>query len=97
MPTVHETNDGQLIEEVRGLRGEMRELLTKLLGDATAENPHGRIPRLETQVADHEDRLGILEGIKQRAGGAGWLIALAVGGVDLIYHLSSIAQALMKH
>jgi hypothetical protein len=83
----------ELTDEVRGLRADFRVILTKMFGaDDSTENPQGRIPRLESQVADHEERIGILEGLKQRAGGAGWLIASLVAATDLIYHVVVITR-----
>jgi hypothetical protein len=86
----------ELTNEVRGMRGDLRDTLTKLFGDATAENSHGRVPRLEMQVDDHEKRLGTLENLKQRGAGAWWLILRAAAVVaftaDLLYHFAAFVM-----
>lgn len=86
----------ELTNEVRGMRGDLRDTLTKLFGDATAENSHGRVPRLETQVDALEKRLSILEALKQRGAGA-WGMILRIAAVvtvcgDLLYHISEIVR-----
>ena len=53
----------ELTEEIRGMRADFRNALTKLFGDAETENAHGRIPRLETRADDHEKRIGVLGAI----------------------------------
>ena len=87
-------NFHELTDEVRGLRADFRVILTKMFGtpDEKSENPQGRIPRLELQVASHEERIGVLESLKQRAGGAGWLVAAVVGLIEVAYHLLAIAR-----
>lgn len=81
----------ELTNEVRGMRGDLRDTLTKLFGDATAENSHGRVPRLEMQVDDHERRLDTLDALKQRGAGAWWMVlrvaAVIIVGADLLYHI----------
>lgn len=85
------TTSSELTEEMRGLRGDLRVILTKLFGaDDSTENPQGRIPRLEAQVSDHESRIGLLESLKQRASGAGWLVATIMAVIDLLYHLLTL-------
>ncbi len=73
------------------MRGDLRDTLTKLFGDATAENSHGRVPRLEMQVDDHERRLDTLDALKQRGAGAWWMVlrvaAVIIVGADLLYHI----------
>lgn len=92
----HETGMTELTDEVKGLRGDLREILTKLFGDANIENPHGRIPRIEYHVADHERRIDVLETLKTRAGGAWWfvgrVVAWAVIAADLMYHVVTIVR-----
>lgn len=92
----HETGMTELTDEVKGLRGDLREMLTKLFGDANVENPHGRIPRLESQVDNHEHRIGTLEALRQTAGGAWWLFGKIVVGMalvgDLAYHIFSMVR-----
>jgi hypothetical protein len=86
----------ELTNEVRGMRGDLRDTLTKLFGDATAENSHGRVPRLEMQVDDHEKRIDTLETLKQRGAGAWWVIlriaAVVTVCADLLYHISEIVR-----
>lgn len=75
------------------MRADLRVVYTKLFGDEMPmENAHGRIPRLESQIADHEQRLGVLESLKQRAGGAGWLVAAVVGLIEVAYHVFAIVR-----
>jgi hypothetical protein len=86
----------ELTNEVRGMRGDLRDTLTKLFGDATAENSHGRVPRLEMQVDDHEQRIDSLEALKQRGAGAWWMIlriaAVVAVSADLVYHIVTIVR-----
>jgi hypothetical protein len=86
----------ELTNEVRGMRGDLRDTLTKLFGDATAENSHGRVPRLEIQVDDLEQRVGILEALRQRGAGAWWMIlriaAVVAFSADLLYHIVTIVR-----
>jgi len=86
----------ELTNEVRGMRGDLRDTLTKLFGDATAENSHGRVPRLEMQVDDHEQRIDSLEALKQRGAGARWMIlriaAVVAVSADLVYHIVTIVR-----
>jgi hypothetical protein len=86
----------ELTNEVRGMRGDLRDTLTKLFGDATAENSHGRVPRLELQVDDLAKRVGALEALKQRGAGAWWMIlriaAVAAVSADLLYHIITIVM-----
>jgi hypothetical protein len=84
----------ELIEEMRGMRGDFRTVLTKLFGDDKTENEHGRIPRLESVMDNHEKRIGALEELVTKAGGmksmAGWAVAglLALG--EIAYHVVTI-------
>ncbi len=86
----------ELTNEVRGMRGDLRDTLTKLFGDATAENSHGRVPRLEMQVDDHEQRIDTLEALKQRGAGAWWMVlriaAVVAVSADLVYHIATIVR-----
>lgn len=91
----------ELTEEIRGMRADFRNALTKLFGDAETENPHGRIPRLETVAEDHEKRLAALENLRTRGQGAwhlaGWAAALFLGLGELAYHAGTIINAVKGH
>ena len=91
----------ELTEEIRGMRADFRNALTKLFGDAETENPHGRIPRLESVVDDHEKRIGALENLRTRGQGAwhlaGWAVAAILGLGQLAYYASTILRAIKGH
>lgn len=54
-----------LADEVRGLRGDFRVLNAQLLGSPDGEDStHGRVPRVETTLAEHTTRIQGLERIR---------------------------------
>jgi hypothetical protein len=91
----------ELTEEIRGMRADFRNALTKLFGDAESENAHGRIPRLESVAEDHEKRIGALEKLLTRGQGAwhlaGWAVAAVVSLATLAYHAVQIYTAIKGH
>ena|SRR5579862_7236674 len=91
----------ELTEEIRGMRADFRNALTKLFGDAESENAHGRIPRLESIAEDHEKRIGALENLRTRGQGAwhlaGWAVAAVLGVGELIYHAIAILNVIKGH
>jgi hypothetical protein len=81
-----------LTNEVRGYREDVKVLTTKLFGDPDEESAKGRLPMLEASQRDHGTRIGRLEKVRMRAEGAGWVLALIFGGVELLYHLIGIQR-----
>ena len=80
-----------LTDEVRGLRGDVRVLHTKLFGDDASENKQGRIPRIEAEQADHDRRL-------KRQERVGWLGRAVLfwlwlsAPVEFLSHLKELAR-----
>lgn len=91
----------ELTLEIRGMRADFRTVLTKLFGDAETENPHGRIPRLESVADSQERRIGDLENLRTRGQGAwhlaGWAVAAILGLGQLVYYASTIFRAIKGH
>jgi hypothetical protein len=91
----------ELTEEIRGMRADFRNALTKLFGDAETENPHGRIPRLESVADDHEKRIGALENLRTRGQGAwhlaGWVVAAVLVIGELTHYSDAIYSAIKGH
>jgi hypothetical protein len=63
----------QVLSEVQGLKSQVRDLRTVLMGDGETETPHGRLPQVEAKIEDHNSRLKALEEwhIKHGVWGAG--------------------------
>jgi hypothetical protein len=91
----------ELTEEIRGMRADFRNALTKLFGDAETENAHGRIPRLESVAEDHERRIGTLENLRTRGQGAwhlaGWVVASVLVFAELAHYSVAIYSAIKGH
>ncbi|MEG9430769.1 hypothetical protein [Terriglobus sp. ADX1] len=66
-----ETTSLQRIERM------MEHLLIQLLGSVDGDTEHGRLPRVEAEVAEHDKRLRSLENIYVR--GTGVTLAIVVG------------------
>lgn len=79
----------EMSDELGGLRGQVRDLRTVLLGDGEGETKHGRIPMLEARVDDHEARISDLEKtkIKWTAYGfaAGAVVAFGKWALDFLF------------
>lgn len=80
----------QLTNEVIGLRADLRVFYTKLFGDEQAENPQGRIPRLESSVRDHNQRIKRIERWGWIAAGVAITINAIAAGAEFLYHLTGI-------
>lgn len=55
----------------------MEHLLIQLLGSVDGDTEHGRLPRVEAEIAEHDKRLRSLENIYVR--GSGVAFAIVVG------------------
>jgi hypothetical protein len=67
-------------------------VLIKLFGDVDAENPNGRIPRLEAKQIEHDKRIRSLEKTALKLGGALGLLAVLAGLVEAAAHLASAVK-----
>jgi hypothetical protein len=76
-----------LTDEVRGYREDTRVLNTKLFGDPSKENEHGRIPALEKTVTDQGKRIRSQEKLSWAARAIVGFIVLVSG---LAYEISNI-------
>ena len=80
-PVQEPSLESTILGELQGLRGQVRDLRTVLMGTGgEGETPHGRLPLVEAKVGDHETRIKTLE-TAQIAVAAYWNSGKIVGHI----------------
>ena len=88
-PSVEVDVEQQILAELQGLKGQVRDLRTILMGDGDdGETAYGRLPMVETKVAAHQSEIEALKKemqtfqfLKTQAAGVGHWVSGILGSV----------------